>query len=202
MKYNIRVRIDDFLIGEPNKKATHEQAKKALSYLEENNIKYYLGCVVDYITDEDIEFIKNELPNAIPVIHGFNHNFDRWDLSKDTVGYRNEFEGRSLDYLQTKLKEAKDRLSCFNIIGFIPPFNSFNQLILDVLDRYEFKFITTGPETLRYKYHHGFNYHNLKKYHSEGIYYSFKETIESTIHRIDTMPDDYLMCYHLLEIKC
>jgi len=203
MSNDIKIRVDDFLVGDFSKpKATHKQAAKALSYFEENNIKYYLACVLDYTTEDDIKFIQKELPNAVPLYHGNQHNFDRWNLPKNSIGWRNDFQGRSLPYLQTKIKEFKDRFSYSNIMGIVAPFNSFSQDILDIIVQHNFSIACTGPETKNLPSQKNLNFHNLKVYHSEGIYYSFKETVASTIHRIDTMPENYLMCYHLLEIKC
>jgi hypothetical protein len=203
MESNVKIRIDDFPIwGKYCERVTYDQTTKILSYFEDRNIEYYLGVVGDYTTDEDIDFIINKLPNAVPLLHGFTHNVDRWDLPKKTIGWRNEFDGRTPEYLKTKMRDFCYRFSCFDIGGIIFPFNSFNQCILDILDEFNFSFVCTGPETKTFTYHTNLNYHTLKKYHSEGIYYSFHESIKDTIHRINTMPENYLMCYHLTEIKC
>jgi hypothetical protein len=82
-----------------------------------DGIPYLAGVIPAYVDVNGIEWIESEPKGMTVALHGFGHG-------EPTPGDRHEFEGKSEDFVRTRIAEGR------RIVGptqyYIPPFNSLN----------------------------------------------------------------------------
>lgn len=141
------IRIDDFPYGTPEDKEKYDRdiEFEKIEALDESGIKYMLGVVPEELRYLDLAFLKT-LKNCTVCMHGFNHALDKWRPSDEEGG---EFANMSIKDIRHRFHQNEEFMGEFDVDIFIPPFNSFNQQLLDILNEYAFKVITGGRETIR-----------------------------------------------------
>ena len=154
-------RIDDYPTGvKPIINNRFIKFSKVLSLFEERGLKYLLGVVPALINEEDISFIKS-LEFCEVALHGFDHNFHTF-----SEGNREEFKGWAKEDIREKLKEGLNILKDFQIRCYVPPFNIFNQELVDAVNDLAITSITSGcdkPEL---------DFHNLDVITPKRMFYS------------------------------
>lgn len=147
------IRIDDFPNGDLalhtewlkyHKKPHFKLLKPILDILNESQTGYILGVSPELCDSDDINFLNDNIQGSC-VMHGFNHawNFP-WANITDTWPLGGEFGLLSKQQISEKYKNGVDTLSKIknvNFEHFIPPFNCYNQDLLDVLAENNVKYI-------------------------------------------------------------
>jgi len=192
---NIQVRVDDFPQGIPNKRYAKKDLR-LLEQLEKKQMPYVIGVVPELVIGSDIEVLKS-LKYATIAMHGFNHSIDKWIIPLF------EFKGMSEEEIESKLLRGLDVLREFRIEWFIPPFNMFNQALVSVLARYNFKYITGGHETLARMLTgekidvQQIDFKGMELICSFIPYYTSNGNFNHIIGLLDTCPKDQQITFHL-----
>ena len=154
------IRLDDFPYGdaytkklfEDNKSQAYDAFMIITNILSTFGVPHILGVTPFLLSEEDIEFLNSlKSPQLEVCMHGFDHAVDKnVDWSKG-----GEFEGMSVDDINTKYQQALDilmKINKFDVRHFIPPFNAINQELLDVLHKNGVSYIhTCDKEFYRYR---------------------------------------------------
>lgn len=149
------IRIDDFPNGDlalhrewlkTEKKPHFSRLKPILDILNSANTPYILGVSPLLCDSEDISFLNDNLHSGFAVMHGFNHGWKYRDWSRITDSWPTggEFSGFCKELLAQQFLWSLDALSKIKKVDyshFIPPFNCYNQELLDVLSETPVKFI-------------------------------------------------------------
>jgi predicted deacetylase len=161
------IRIDDFPHGDRTSFLKYEgkpiyrnYVKDVLNIFEECNAPYILGVSPLLLQEGDIEFLNRHVINGNVCMHGFDHGFHiepekQW--GSFIAGYWSkggEFWDMSMLDVFSKYQESNDILNKVNKYTkdhFIPPFNSFNQNLVDALKETEVKYIHS--QTQEYEAH-------------------------------------------------
>jgi hypothetical protein len=184
----IKIRIDDFPQGEPDKRYT-KQNIKMIELLEAKQISYVLGVVPELVSYYDIDFLKT-LKYSLIGMHGFNHGLDIWRPTS-------EFDLMDCKKIEIGVIRGLNILKDFNIEWFIPPFNMFNQILLNILAEYKFKFITGGVESYTYMNYNNMDFNNLKFVLSKPPFYTSNGNINGILNLIDKLPENEMITFHL-----
>ena len=135
------LRLDDFPRGHPGMLVHtpyRDLVGPMLDIFEEEGVPYILGVSPLLFQEPDVAFLNEHIKLGRACLHGFDHHFgsDQWDYILATWPDGGEFAHMSVEKLQTRLGVAlslcKD-IDRFTQEHFIPPFNVFNQELLDVL---------------------------------------------------------------------
>lgn len=185
----ILFRIDDFPQGTPNERY-NEKSVEILKKFESLEFPYYLGVVPFLVNYKDLQLLKS-LRFAKIAMHGFDHAIpDRWRPSS-------EFDGFSYEELSDRMDKSLEILKDFEIDTFVPPFNMFNQYVLDLLNKHNFKNITGGPETFTQMDASKLNFHNIKLIISKGKYYTSFGNLKTILGYATEIPDNEMATVHL-----
>lgn len=197
-KEMIKIRIDDFPQGTPFDRKPNLFYYDVLKVLEERKLDYYLGVIPEAVNDMDLEFLS-KLKFAHIAMHGFNHGFPKWGRGMKCEDIPpSEFINMSYMEILEKVAKGMILLSKFLPIKvFTPPFNMFNQDILDALNVYKFEIITGGAETIRELDYKNFKYGNLKLIMSLEQFYTSNGNIEDILEKLPFVPDDQMLTIHL-----
>lgn len=192
---NIRVRVDDFPQGIPNKRCA-DADYHLLRELEVRQIPYVLGVVPELVCDMEISFLRT-LKHAKIAMHGFNHSLDNWKIPLF------EFRGLLEDHIEPRVEKGLRILSCFQVDWFIPPFNMFSQELVNVLAKQGFKTISAGHETLaRMKAVenidvNAMDFHGMSLVYSFLPYYTSKGDFKNILEMGRLCPADQQITFHL-----
>ena len=140
------VRIDDFPMGCPQHHCPHlwwdDYRDKCLEWIvpcEENDVDYIFGVSPLLFNDGDIEFLDENIKKGRVVMHGFDHAFGIWTGNiLDTWPHGGEFSSLTYDSLRYRYELCNSilqKIDSYDETHFIPPFNSFNQMLLDFLSK-------------------------------------------------------------------
>lgn len=150
MNHPYQVRFDDFPRGTPEgfypDENYYDLYVPILDNFIKNGIKTLVAVVGELVNRRDIEYLKSS--KLLVGLHGFDHGLGRWKRLLSSGG---EFAGYSKQFIRWKLTRCLQRFSGINIKIFVPPFNLFTQELLDVLNEYNFEYITGGPGTREYR---------------------------------------------------
>lgn len=158
------IRIDDFPCGDKRLLSKfkadnlyHEILKFILDLFNKWDIQYILGVSPLLLTDEDIDFLNEYVHVGNVVMHGFDHGFSGldWDNVIQSWPSGGEYSNLSEDEIAAKYNICHDILYSVKKVDtrhFIPPFNCYNQLLLNVLnDKSDVLYIHTCDQEY-YKY--------------------------------------------------
>ena len=148
------LRLDDFPNGDLAlhnewckyiRKPHFKLLKPILDIINESKVEYILGVSPELCDLDDVKFLNDNLVSGKAVIHGFNHGWNyEWSKITDIWLKGGEFSLLSKQEISDKYKRALDFFSLIkqvNLEEFIPPFNCYNQDILDVLSKNKVKVI-------------------------------------------------------------
>ena len=185
-----RVRVDDFPIGEPNKRYNLDNIR-LLRELENRKIKYLLAVVPESLLPRDVEILRF-LNYAYICMHGFNHGIPIWRSES-------EFEFMTCEQILSKMQYCTDIFSSLNIITdtFVPPFNMFDQKVLDVLKKYNYKYITGGHETFEKMNYKTLNFYDIQLVLSKLPYYTSNGHFNSILNLETKCPKNEMITFHL-----
>lgn len=185
----IKLRVDDFPGGMPEERYT-QQGKDLLSYLESRNILYYLGVIPEILKAQDVHYLKT-LKCARFCIHGFDHGFYRWRPNS-------EFDGMNEIEMEIRLQNAHQILEELLLEKvFIPPFNMFNQALINVLARNGYETITGGPETYNQMNLGIIDLKGIKLVTSTGDLYSSNGNLHEMLTKVPTCGESQQVVVHL-----
>lgn len=159
------IRIDDFPHGDKNSHLANPNlfrfASKIIDILESEKIDYIWGVSPLLCNEKEHIDALNKINHGKIVMHGFDHGFSKindWSKCTEHWAYGGEFSFYSKSELLDKYIQCRSILSNFSSFDethFIPPFNCFNQNILDVLNQHSnVEYIhTCDQEWIKYKQH-------------------------------------------------
>lgn len=135
------VRIDDFPHGDKQHVTTDFRPKMAvlLGILEEYKINYLLGVSPMLLQPGDTDFLNEHVKQGSVCFHGFDHGFNvslPWKRIEECWVTGGEFSGVSTSdilSLHKNLLPTMQAINRFDAGHLIPPFNAFNQNLLDAL---------------------------------------------------------------------
>lgn len=134
-------RIDDYPTGvKPIIENRFKKFSIVLDEFESRHIQYILGVVPALIDEDDIEYLLS-LKYASIALHGYDHNFYSFNERYDN---RDEFKDTITVEIYEKLRQGLEILKDFTIDTYIPPFNRFEQKLVDAIVQLGIKRITTG----------------------------------------------------------
>lgn len=151
----VPIRLDDFPHGSRDLYNTKSHlewldiASQALQPFEDWKVPYLLGVSPKLLRSGDIEWLNDHVISGEVVMHGFDHHWGWWnDWSKiqNTWAGGGEFLDKTTLKILNLYKESYKillRINNFNDQWFIPPFNTYNQTLLNALDFTPVKFITS-----------------------------------------------------------
>ena len=182
------IRIDDFPHGDKNlfynfhENYYRQIIKPAIDIFEKNKIDYILGVTPGLLLDGDLEFLNENISYGNIVMHGFNHGWHKnWDTIIDSWEKGGEFEGQSELEISNNYEEGfsiLSKLNKFNKKHYIPPFNAYNQSLLNVLNKTDVEVIHTCDKEYNSFNLQKLNYFNLKLEISEyGKTYSMCDNV-------------------------
>lgn len=188
-----KIRIDDYPTGMPGKHYTTKDFKM-LELLEQRQVHYLLGVTPYLISKYDMEYVLPKLKYAVIGMHGFTHAFEKWRPASEFDGmpYEECWEKMMHSLLLIDMCDKDTKI-------FMPPFNMFNQTLIDVLANTGFTHITCGPET---KYQM-----DLSKIDLKGItpiwslddFYTSKGHFNILLNRLNTLPEGMQLTFHFGE---
>ena len=170
------VRVDDFPWDrEKNHDSDLKLFKTFYDVINKYEINIVLGVIPAIILPEDIAYLKT-LERVIVATHGYNHVGHDIDTGEFTT----------LSYAEKKKRIEKGRniLKDFNVIGFIPPFDSFDNELVQILYNNGYRYITGRNENDAIRY-----MGNLVYLPSAMNLYSKARTIFDNLHKLDTTQD-------------
>jgi len=184
----IKLRIDDYPQGEPSRRYP-KWGRELLAHIDALDIPYYLAVVPEVCSQRDFEFARS-LKNAHLALHGFDHALPVWRP-------RSEFGKFTYNEILYKIEQTHIRFDgwCPNV--FIPPFNMFDQELLDALNHWSFDIITGGPETFDHMDITKMDFGKLKLITSEGEFYTSNGDLSVILGRLGHCPDDKMVVVHL-----
>ena len=173
------IRIDDFPHGDKkifNHRFYKKQTKKILSIFEEFKVPYILGASPLIMKDDDVDFLNSVVKHGYVCMHGFTHGWDLspWESITQTWKYGGEFFNMNENEINKKYDQCNNilkNIKKYTYEHFIPPFNSFNQELLNVLATKSIKYIHTCS-----KEYNEFNQHNLDYHQIEPIISIWQKT--------------------------
>lgn len=189
----IKLRVDDYPAAMPNE--WFDQSKHSLlQRLEAEGVPYYLGIIPLLIDDEHADFLHS-LKHARFAMHGFDHGFAKWRPVS-------EFDGMRLEDVCAKVGECLHRMyqllnPKYQIDCFIPPFNHFNQILIDELCAHGFEVITGGPETYSQMDVSKIDFRKLRFVPSTGAFYTSYGHLKDILSMLPRVPDDQMVTLHL-----
>ena len=191
----IKVRVDDFPMAQPTEHYTPENLK-LLYALEKLQIPYYLGVTPDLVSYYDLGVLK-KLKYARIAMHGFNHGFDKWRPIS-------EFDGMSDQSIYDNVVRCSYFLSKIQnntLDTFVPPFNLFNQILLNALNVAGFSYITGGPETNKEPWglmdYTKLDFGNIKLIMSLGSHYTSNGSLREILKLMHTIQENEIITLHL-----
>lgn len=189
------VRMDDFPGGDkriydPN----HiESLRPIINVLEKYEVNYLIGACPELCDDKDIDFLDKNVKSGHVCMHGFNHGWNYpidWNRIVEIWPYGGEFINMSEEDFEKKYLSGLEKLkkiSTFTEKHFIPPFNCVTQNALNILNKYECKFIhTCDQEYFKYK-QYNLNFFSMKPIVAK--LYSNYDFVNKVVDRIDTKED-------------
>lgn len=189
----LKLRIDDFPQGMPYKRFDAKNLEM-LRYIDSKNIPYCLAVVPDLVCYQDKK-ILHSLKNATLGTHGFNHGIDHWRPAS-------EFKQMTMEEILAALERARillDSITCENPYIFIPPFNMFNQNLLDGLNKFGYKYITGGPETFSQMNKDILDFGNVQLCVSKGRFYTSNGDLNKILDSIKEVPEGEHVVVHLCD---
>lgn len=171
------IRIDDFPNGDfalhqewlkTEKKPHFSRLKPILNILNSANTPYILGVSPFLCDSDDISFLNDNLHSGFAVMHGFNHGWDYpdWGRITDSWPTGGEFSGQEKESLKEQFYcglEILSKIKRLDYYHFIPPFNCYNQELLDALSETPVEHIHgCSKETLSYGLDK-LNHHNIQQ---------------------------------------
>lgn len=157
---SLYIRIDDYPYGDrnlaigPQRDCYKNECLKIVDIIEQYDVEYIWG-VSPLLCNEDIlSVFSNKMKNGSIVMHGFDHAFslvndwmhvtDCWQAGGEFGFYSEETIEKLYEYCDLILSKVK-----YNKRHFIPPFNCYNQEVLNVLDRHGVEFIHTCDQEVK-----------------------------------------------------
>ena len=196
------VRIDDFPHGDLRLFATRDGnryrglVETTLNTFEQYEVPYILGATPQLLQAGDIEFLNSIVKKGKVVMHGFTHGWDYpdwhnivdcWEHGGEFASYTRERIEQSYVHGLHILKE----IDSFCEEDFIPPFNCYNQELLDVLKETNVKRIH-GCDKEWDKY----GYDNLNHYDIEPVISKFGATYSDANVVIKNLDDPSQITLH------
>ncbi len=184
----IKLRIDDFPCGMPG----YRYRPDLLRRIDDLGVAYVLGIVPFSLTPNDMDVLEH-LKHATWAVHGFDHGFSKWRP-------QSEFDGMSQKDMIHNMNEIIPNVLHRWPNWFIPPFNRFNQDLLDVLNEYPcFEYITGGPESYSQQDSNSMHFGNLQFIPSMPPYYTSNGSFRQAIKMLETVPDGHQVTIHLCD---
>ena len=157
MKNRLVIRCDDYPYGDPRHLSiltgaglSEKEANNVLrsvcweimKIFENASINYVWGCSPCLFINDDIQILNSIVKKGRLIMHGFDHGvsiipIEEWGKINETKHLGGEFkEYKSKNALENDYKiavEIMSQLKNYDPTIFIPPFNSYTQLFLDVI---------------------------------------------------------------------
>lgn len=138
------IRIDDFPHGDKGMHSrrpdSYKDAIKIMGILDRAKVDYLWGVSPLLCNEEHLDALAKTVNHGKIVMHGFDHGFskiDDWLQCTKCWADGGEFSFYNKEELKEKYQQSHEVLSQFGSYDdghFIPPFNCYNQDILDVLN--------------------------------------------------------------------
>lgn len=143
----VHVRVDDFPYGTPQDKVKYNRDEAAHKVNLLNQLgPCMIACVLEEMNEDTWSMLSG---NLIPCFHGFTHGLDVWRPLSECGG---EFYGQEYSQIKENFLKHKEVIDKYNIKIVIPPFNSYTQALLDVIDELKFKYLIGGTETTLFSF--------------------------------------------------
>lgn len=137
------IRIDDFPHGDKdmysrNKDSYKNEVPQIIDILEDCSVDYIWG-VSPLLCENKHLSILSKIKRGKVVMHGFDHGFSKiedWSRCSECREYGGEFSFYNEEEIAEKYEQCHlilSELNNYDETHFIPPFNCFNQSLLNVL---------------------------------------------------------------------
>ena len=190
------IRIDDFPHGDrgmyesQGDDKTFTAVTAALQTMENSGVRYAIGASPLLLSDRYLEFLKS-MKNGMVLMHGFNHGFSykgSWGGITSTWAGGGEFNGMSVQQIIDSYNCCDEILSsipAYNQEHFIPPFNCFNQNLLDALKPTPVKYIHSCDQEWNGHNQSRMNFHDMTPIVSRLFHsYDYAHLVENRLDAI------------------
>jgi hypothetical protein len=151
------LRIDDFPYGDRDCRPDIRCLGEIISIINSYKIPYILGVSPLLLNDYSFNYLKDNQFRCC--MHGFEHGMCHWNEKKlDEGGEFAELEMVNIKELY-HICDLIMRNFNYDPTHFIPPFNCYNQALLDVLNENKVKYIHSCSDCI--KYNKNLNYGNV-----------------------------------------
>lgn len=187
-----RIRVDDFPRGTPDRRWP-DYGAGMLNRLEEFGQPYLLGVVPLQCNEHDFQDLKR-LRHAVFAMHGFNHGLDRWRPNSEFDGMSHEDIVTTFNYCLGRLEYG---LGDQTVRAFIPPFNLFNQAVLDALEHSLIEVITGGPESYSQMDMSKLDFRGVAFVPSVDEWYTSNGNLTDILQKVPHCPSNRMVTLHL-----